>query len=362
LVNLSLGASNLVVGVLFTGLHLAIYQYLYRNWSMHFPWSHLGLQLLWAFVLYDFFYYWSHWAHHRCNMLWANHLVHHSGRHFNLSTAVRLGFFGAFTVWIFFLPMAMLGVSPEHYLLVIAAQFVYQFFIHTTLVRELGWLERVFVTPSQHRVHHANNPRYLDKNFGCFLVIWDRLFGSYQRELTEDPPRYGVTHAIARPESPGYLNCFFYIACLRQAWQQRGVLAMLKVLLGPPTLLHSESVSVKDEMKGSCLLSICARLLGPLLVSLYVVLNAAELSPVDAWRVPLAHLLASGLLSTCDAKPRKRPTVSLLATALEIGLILYLHSHYARLQPLLWLAMVGCAAAPAVDFIYSHFARTTSHD
>jgi sterol desaturase/sphingolipid hydroxylase (fatty acid hydroxylase superfamily) len=295
-------------------------------------------------------------------MLWANHLVHHSGQHFNLSTAVRLGFFGTFTVWIFFLPMAVLGVSLEHYLLMIAGQFIYQFFVHTTLVRELGWLERLLVTPSQHRVHHASNLRYLDKNFGCFLVVWDRMFGSYQRELPEDPPRYGITHAIARPYSPAYLNCFLYMACLRQAWRQHGTWAKLKVLLGPPSLLTTEPNSVSKEQYQASLFSTCIWLLGPVLISLYVVLNTAELRPGDAWRVPLSVLLTGCLHSSRNSNAGGLSAVALLATLLELGLILYLQSRYLQWQPVLWLALVACVTAPVLAFIYSHSARIASYD
>jgi len=238
LVNFVLGISNLAVGVLFVAIHLAVYGYIQAHWSLQLDFGNYLTNIAIAFLAYDFLYWVSHWTHHKCALLWCNHLIHHSGTAFNLTTAVRIGWLGNFTVWLFFLPMAMLGIPVEHYLLVISAQLIYQFFIHTTLVGELGVLEWVLVTPSQHRVHHASNDTYLDKNFGCFLVIWDQLFGTYQRELPQEPVRYGVTTPIIQTGSPGYLNFFMYVHCWRSARAARGLGAKLRVLFGNPT--HTE--------------------------------------------------------------------------------------------------------------------------
>ncbi|NIE78495.1 sterol desaturase family protein [Pantoea sp. Ap-967] len=234
LVNAVLGIGNLAVGVLFASVNLALYRYLLEHYSLPLdlggPLANIGF----AFLVYDFLYWFNHWAHHKCALLWCNHLIHHSGTAFNFTTAVRIGWIGNFTVWLFFLPMALLGISLEHYLLVISVQLLYQFFIHTALVPELGLLERVLVTPSQHRVHHASNAIYLDKNFGCFLVIWDKLFGTYQRELPQEPVRYGITTPIHQPASPGYLNFFLYRHCIRSAMAAQGLLGKLRVLFGSP--------------------------------------------------------------------------------------------------------------------------------
>ena len=267
MVNISLGISNFVASIMFAGIHLAFYQYLFENFSL-FPQvsKNLFLQLLAAFLLYDFLYYFNHWAHHRYNILWANHLVHHSGKHFNLTTAMRLGFFGNFTVWIFFLPMSLLGISLDQYLLIVIGQFAYQFFIHTTLVPELNWLEKIFVTPSQHRVHHACNPQYLDKNFGCFLVVWDRLFGTYQRELTDNPPRYGVTSHILKPYSPGFLNSFIYLECLRLAWRQANLKSGFGILLGSPKLISTSNSARGLADSNKIMLVTWLELISPLLI------------------------------------------------------------------------------------------------
>ncbi|MBD2815345.1 sterol desaturase family protein [Xenorhabdus sp. Flor] len=339
LMNISLGANNLVAGVFFTGLHLSVYYYIQQHLALMPLLPNTFLQILVAFLLYDFLYYLNHWAHHRCNLLWANHLVHHSGQHFNLSTAVRLGFLGNFTVWVFFLPMAFLGIRLEHYLLVISAQLVYQFFIHTTFIRELGFLEKIFVTPSQHRVHHASNSRYIDKNFGCFLVIWDRMFGTYQRELPEDPPRYGITTPIAQPYSLGYLNGFMYLACLRQAMRQPNLKSALRVLFGTPNQLSFENKVFASTNSNSTIQTTLLTLISPTIISFYIILNAGQLSTIDVWAVPFIFLLTHSLYSS-RSEHSYLSSVTLFAKALEIIFSIYLLMHYSSLQSLLWLSLV----------------------
>ena len=150
-----------------------------------------------AFFAYDFFYYWAHRIHHEVAVLWGVHVVHHSGEDMNFGLAVRQSALGGLTTWIFFLPMAIAGIPAEVYLGIAGLQLLYQYFIHNTYVPALGWLEHVLVTPSQHRVHHGRNQPYIDKNYGNILVVWDRLFGTYQAELPEHRAVYGLRHSPA---------------------------------------------------------------------------------------------------------------------------------------------------------------------
>jgi len=129
-----------------------------------------------AFVLYDFCYYWNHRMGHEVNILWASHVVHHSSEEYNLTTALRqtgTGFLGI----IFYLPLAVLGFDPVMILSVGALNLVYQFWVHTRHIGKLGFLEKIFVTPSNHRAHHAQNSVYIDRNYGGVFILWDRLFG-----------------------------------------------------------------------------------------------------------------------------------------------------------------------------------------
>jgi sterol desaturase/sphingolipid hydroxylase (fatty acid hydroxylase superfamily) len=144
-----------------------------------------------VFVLTDFLYYWEHRASHSLAPLWLFHEVHHSSKYFNLTTSFRLSWLGRLTAPIFFGPLVFLGFKPEQLVLFFTANLFFQFFLHTKMVPKLGILEGVFNTPSAHRVHHARNPIYLDKNFGGILMLWDRMFGTYQSE--SESPQFGVT-------------------------------------------------------------------------------------------------------------------------------------------------------------------------
>jgi alkylglycerol monooxygenase len=149
-----------------------------------------------AFLLYDLCFYCAHRCGHTVALFWAAHVVHHQSEDYNLSTALRQTSSGFLFGWIFYLPLFLIGVPAEVVVVVGALNLVYQFWVHTEHVPELGGLEYVFVTPSNHRVHHAQNDCYLDKNFGGVFIVWDRLFGSYQRELQSEPCIYGITSPL----------------------------------------------------------------------------------------------------------------------------------------------------------------------
>lgn len=143
-----------------------------------------------GFVCADFCHYWFHRCAHRNNFMWGIHQGHHSSEEFNLGIAVRKGIFQQWVDWPFFLPMALLGYPVFMYLPLKTAQFVYQFWVHNQFIGKLGWIEQLLVTPSLHRVHHGQNPQYIDKNYAGVFILWDRLFGSYERE--EEPVVYGI--------------------------------------------------------------------------------------------------------------------------------------------------------------------------
>ncbi len=145
------------------------------------------------FVLQDFAYYVLHFVDHHCRLFWAVHVTHHSSPEFNLTTGFRSSVFQPVYRTAYFAPIALLGFEPLDVLLMYAATQIYGSFIHTERIGRLGWLEYIFVTPSHHRVHHASNARYLDKNMGMCLILWDKLFGTFAAEDPADPPRYGLT-------------------------------------------------------------------------------------------------------------------------------------------------------------------------
>jgi sterol desaturase/sphingolipid hydroxylase (fatty acid hydroxylase superfamily) len=149
-----------------------------------------------ALVFYDFCYYWLHRMGHEVAVLWAAHVVHHQSQDYNLSTALRQTSSGALLGWIFYLPMAIAGVPPLVFGIVALVDLLYQYWVHTEHVPKLGWFDRWFCSPSNHRVHHAVNDNYLDKNYGGILILWDRLFGTFRDEDLAEPCVYGTRGAL----------------------------------------------------------------------------------------------------------------------------------------------------------------------
>jgi hypothetical protein len=184
-------------------------------------------------VFYDFCYYWLHRAGHRVAVLWAAHAVHHQSEDYNLSTALRQTSSGFLLGWIFYLPLAVAGVPPLVFGVVALIDLLYQFWVHTQQVGKLGWFDRWFCSPSNHRVHHAVNDKYLDKNYGGILVVWDRLFGSFVEEDDAEPCVYG-TRSPLRSFNPLWANLQVYRDLALDAWRARSWADKLRVWLKPP--------------------------------------------------------------------------------------------------------------------------------
>jgi len=194
LTSLATGTINQLVNVSSRLLPFTVYALLYEHIALL---ELASSPIVWvvAFVLYDFFYYWNHRLGHEMNILWAAHVVHHSSEEYNLTTALRQTGTG-FLSFVFYLPMAVLGFDPLMVVTVGALNLIYQFWVHTQHVGKLGWFEWIFVTPSNHRGHHAQNTVYIDRNYGGGFILWDRLFSSYQEELEHDPPVFGIRGAV----------------------------------------------------------------------------------------------------------------------------------------------------------------------
>ena len=150
-----------------------------------------------AALVWDFCYYWFHRMSHEISILWAAHAVHHQSEDYNLSTAQRQTSTGFLLGWIFYTPLYVIGFPLEVVLTVGALNLIYQFWVHTQLIQRMGVLDRILVTPSNHRVHHAQNERYIDKNYGGILILWDRLFGTFEDERQDEPVIFGVRKPLA---------------------------------------------------------------------------------------------------------------------------------------------------------------------
>lgn len=228
LASLALGAVMALVFTAFRVVEYAIYT---------FVWSHRVADLgasaaIWVALplLDDLAYYWFHRISHEVRLFWAIHVNHHSSQRYHLATALRQPPLEPLVVWMFWVPLALLGVRPEQIILMKAISNVYQFFLHTELVGRLGPLEWVLNTPSHHRVHHGSNPEYLDRNYGGTTIVWDRLFGTFAAERA--PVVYGLTKKVGTNHPiVVWLHEWRAIARDLRAQPSRA----LQILLGRPT-------------------------------------------------------------------------------------------------------------------------------
>lgn len=233
LTSIGLGVLSQVSAVLTRTLRIGIYTVVFEHVALvrHDAfWLSAGGWLL-ALVCYDFCYYWLHRAGHEVAVFWAAHVVHHQSQDYNLSTALRQTSSGALLGWLFYLPMALAGVPPLVFGVVALIDLLYQFWVHTEHVGKLGWFDRWFCSPSNHRVHHAVNDRYLDRNYGGILIVWDRLFGSFQEEDT--PCVYGTRKPLDSWD-PLWANAEVYADLLRSSWRTRRWRDKLMVWLRAP--------------------------------------------------------------------------------------------------------------------------------
>ena len=225
--DLSCGVLQQLGGVFLKTALFAGYALIYAGYRLF----EVPMDAAWAWALcylgHDFLYYWFHRASHEVNAGWAAHVVHHQSEEYNLAVALRQGALQPAVSWVFYLPLAVLGFPPVMFLAVSSIDTLYQFWIHTRLVGRLGPLEWVLNTPSHHRVHHARNPRYIDRNHGGTLIVWDRLFGTFARE--EDEPVYGITRPLAS-FNPLWANVHYWAEMWDVARRARRPLDRLRVL------------------------------------------------------------------------------------------------------------------------------------
>jgi sterol desaturase/sphingolipid hydroxylase (fatty acid hydroxylase superfamily) len=185
----------------------------------------------------DFLYYWFHRKSHEVNAFWAAHVVHHQSEEYNLAVALRQGAFQTAFSWIFYLPLALVGFPPVMFLTVSSIDTLYQFWIHTRAIGRLGPLEWVLSTPSNHRVHHGRNPKYIDRNHGGILIVWDRLFGTYAAEQEE--PVYGITTPL-RSWNPVWANLHYWVGLVGHARRAARPMDKLRLFLARPGWLPED--------------------------------------------------------------------------------------------------------------------------
>ena len=191
--NLSCGITSQLSGLFLKVFAIGIYQVLHENFNL-VTWDKTWVYWLALFLLADLAYYWAHRMSHEINLFWGGHVVHHQSEDYNLSVALRQSSLQVVWTFAFSLPLAFMGFETLDFALMSAYITLYQFWIHTESINKMGWFEYIFNTPSHHRVHHGRNPKYIDKNHAGTLIIWDKMFGTFQKE--EERPTYGITKPI----------------------------------------------------------------------------------------------------------------------------------------------------------------------
>ncbi|GEM_PF-45921 len=240
--NIGCGITEQLSGLVVNVITVGTYSWIYHNWSLiNLPDS--GFYLFILFLCLDFSYYWAHRMSHQINLFWIGHSIHHQSESYNLSVALRQGALQKLFTLPFFLWMAFIGFNDTWFLFIYALNTLYQFWIHTESIRTLPkWFEFVFNTPSHHRVHHGRNPQYIDKNHGGSLIIWDRIFGTFEAE--NEIVIYGITSRIStwNPLLAHWIPVRDLIRLLRQTPFTKWHLA----LFYSPSWLHRNEHSLKN--------------------------------------------------------------------------------------------------------------------
>lgn len=230
--DLSMGTIYLVWGAFLKFLSIVGYVIAYHYFRIFtIPEDSIAWGII-AFLVYDFFYYWYHRLSHEINFFWAGHSIHHQSEDYNLVVALRQPGINSLFTWVFYVPMAVLGFSPWMFLAVAQLNLVYQFWVHTQAIGKLPrWYEYIFSTPSHHRVHHAINPQYIDKNHGGVFILFDRWFSTFEEE--KETPVYGTVKPVAS-FNPIYSNFKYYLQLMKESFKAYGLKNKIKVWIARP--------------------------------------------------------------------------------------------------------------------------------
>lgn len=230
--SLSSGLTNVTKDVLGLSIVILSYQWFFDRVSL-FDIQQTWLVYVIAFFALDFAGYWTHRIAHEYNVFWNNHIIHHSSEEFNLACALRQSIASVIKIFtVFLLPAAIFGVPPQVIAVVGPLHLFAQFWYHTRHIGKLGFLEKIIVTPSHHRVHHAINPEYLDKNYGQIFIFWDKWFGTFQEEKEDIPAVYGVTRPV-RTWNPIKINFMHFGLLVKDAWRAKNWIDKLTIWFKP---------------------------------------------------------------------------------------------------------------------------------
>ncbi len=247
--SIAMGLGNVAIGFLSKAIVLGALLFVYE----HFRFFTIPIAW-WSFLLLffadDLSYYWFHRISHENRLFWASHVIHHSSKHYNLSTALRQTWTGGFYSFIFWLWLPLLGFHPGMIMFMMGISLLYQFWIHTEAIDKMPrWFETVFNTPSHHRVHHGNNPIYLDRNHAGILIIWDKMFGTFQPELEEEKVTYGLVSNI-NTYNPIIIAFKEWGALFKDAFTgNKSIINRIKYLYKPPGWTHDGTGKLSENLR-----------------------------------------------------------------------------------------------------------------
>lgn len=242
-----MGLGNVAIDLFTKGIVLSLFYLVYNFYHLFqisFGW--------WAWVLLlfseDFCYYWFHRISHESRFFWASHVVHHSSKKYNLSTALRQTWSGSFYTFIFWIPLILIGFHPVMVLVQKSISLIYQYWIHTELINKMPkWFEAIFNTPSHHRVHHATNPQYLDRNHAGIFIIWDKLFRTF--ELEAEKPIYGLVQNI-ETNNPAKIAFIEWYNMLDDFFTSKtSIKNKIKYLIKPPGWKHNGNSILSSDLR-----------------------------------------------------------------------------------------------------------------
>lgn len=241
--NLSIGIAERLLNLFISASFYSLFYWVYLNYAVF---TIPNTWWVWVCLILstDLIWYWYHRLAHEINFLWAAHIVHHQSEEFNFTVAARITLFQSLIRNVFWCILPLIGFHPVMVLAILIVHGAYSFFTHTQLIGKLGWLENVFVTPSIHGIHHASDEKYLDKNYGDVFVIWDKIFGTFQKE--EEAPQYGLTHPV-KSYSFLWQHFHYYLEIVEACKRENSFKNKLKIIFGSPALLDQEIRPVLEK-------------------------------------------------------------------------------------------------------------------
>lgn len=240
--NLTIGIAERLLNLFLTASFYSAFEYVYQHYALF---SIPNTWVVWIILLLstDLVWYWYHRFGHEVNLFWAAHIVHHQSEEFNYTVSARITTLQAIIRNVFWCLLPLFGFHPAMVMVTLVIHGAYSFFTHTQIIGKLGWLEYIFITPSHHRVHHASNEKYLNKNYGDLFVFWDKLFGTFQKE--EEEPTYGLTHPL-KSHSFVWQHVHYFLELIYAARQTSGIGNKLRVFFGRP---ESIDQNIRPELE-----------------------------------------------------------------------------------------------------------------